>query len=163
MSALRVCMRWKGLYYAILFSLVGYALAVASLQVESWIDFSSGSMETRVKVFPFSKTLKRGDRAFDMFFRGEADKPPAWELVGVSGFANPFGLHVSYPGETLLYAENLVVEVLRIQPLSLSERQRIAQEFFGELHSGGPSAAAAYADRLVESVMERNAAEFGKP
>jgi hypothetical protein len=127
-------------------------IAVLTFRWEERIDNRSGLVEMRLMLFPFSVKWMRMDGAFETFFGRCAGSRKDWAVLDTGGFV-PSPLRATYTGSTLWNAMGDVVQVMRLVPLSPSDQQRISSDFYRELDLGGPTAAASFADDLLQKTV----------
>ncbi len=120
--------------YSGILLLIGYLAASCACNKEIWVDLNSGIIETRIKVFPFSKTFKSGDRAFQLLFPPLGDVvDPNWVLVSKESLVIPSVKNISNKGQAVVSAQRVLVLAFKEKNFSKIEREEIAKIFFEKM------------------------------
>ena len=128
----------------------GYLLAVLVFSNESWIDKNSGRIETRCRLWPFSRSWNHEDRAFELYFGkfSPGHDHANWSLVSKESFL--FHSDESYTeADSHLASQRYIIQADLIHGFSQSDRSLISKEYFNRLKNGGISAAREYAASLL--------------
>lgn len=143
-------LRLSSLFRALILCAFGYLLAVLSCSNESWLDKKSGRIETRCRLWPFSKSWNHEDRAFELYF--SKFSPPHdvanWSLVSKESFF--FNSDESYTeADSHLASQRYIIQADLIHGFNQSDRALISKEYFSRLKNSGISAAREYAASLL--------------
>jgi len=133
----------------------GYFVAIWCCRQSIWIEQSTGRVETRVAIFPFTIRQGHTDRAFEVYFKSRSNKISAskWMLVNSSGFV-PSSRYDYTVGEMLLSAERYLVQADLENGFTPQQRKKIAQTFLEHLENGGVAEAHRFSLSLLSGEVD---------
>jgi len=148
MTALAKCRLF--VLVGILCTFLGYSLASLLVCVETWIDCSSGIIEDRIKLFPFSLKCEQ-KTAFNVYYGRYVKRHSTanWLFV-CERHVNPLIYYESITkGEYLTRAEAQIIQADMVHSFTAVQREHIANEFFDRLLRNGVLSAYHYSDDIL--------------
>lgn len=148
--------------------IIGYLCALFNCKLETWIDFSSGHQELRLKLFPFQKKYELSwpfER--NVYLPSASDRDKDWLYWYRTDFRNHIPLYpdrcVITSGDLFASAIMRLYNAMELLELSPEEKKAVMSKFLEYSRTEGTRSAQKYAHEMYIEGLKKFGEKTGTP